>query len=263
MRAVVVGAGVGGLAAAARLAALGHDVTVYEQAAAIGGKLGSLTTQGFTFDTGPSVITMPQVFQELFSTTGDPLESVLSLRPVDPIAHYQFADGTEFDSSSDLTTFCDSLDNALGEGSGDDWLAFMRRAERIWDATHVPFLETPLAGIRSLLRQSWRLPDLTTIAPWRSLRSLGQQYLRDPRLRMFLDRYATYTGSDPRRAPAALAVIPYVEQTFGCWYVEGGLHRLARAMADRATERGARHPARRLCQEHRGRGWGSQWRHTR
>ena len=115
----------------------------------------------------------------------------------------------------------------------------MQRAERIWDATHVPFLESPLHGVRSLLRQAYKVGDLATIAPWKTLRTLGTHYLRDPRLRMFLDRYATYTGSDPRKAPAALAVVPYVEQAFGAWYVEGGLHLLGHAMADRAVERGA------------------------
>ncbi len=238
-RVVVVGAGVGGLAAAARLAAAGHQVTVCERSSVIGGKLGLLATQGFSFDTGPSLVTMPQVFRELFAATGASLDSVLDLRPVEPIARYRFADGAGFDSSSDLTSLCDNLDDALGDGAGEDWQAFMRRAERIWDATHVPFLESPLQGVRSLLRQAWRVRDLQAVAPWRSLRSLGTQYLRDPRLRMFLDRYATYTGSDPRHAPAALAVIPYVEQAFGAWYVDGGLHLLGAAIADRATERGA------------------------
>ena len=107
-RVVVIGAGVGGLATAARLAALGHDVTVCEQAATIGGKLGTLATRGFSFDTGPSLVTMPHVFRELFASTGDPLESAVTLQPVEPIAHYRFADGTELDSSADLTTFCDS-----------------------------------------------------------------------------------------------------------------------------------------------------------
>ena len=238
-RVVVIGAGVGGLASAARLAVLGHDVTVCERSTAIGGKLGVLRQQGFTFDTGPSLVTMPQVFRELFAATGDPLDSVLTLRPVEPIARYRFADGTMLDATADLTTFCDTLDTALGEGSGDDWRRFMQRAERIWDATHVPFLESPLHGIRSLLRQSYKVADVAAIAPWKTLRTLGNHYLRDPRLRMFLDRYATYTGSDPRKAPAALAVVPYVEQAFGAWYAEGGLHLLGRAMADRATERGA------------------------
>jgi phytoene desaturase len=81
--------------------------------------------------------------------------------------------------------------------------------------------------------------DLTTVAPWRSLRGVGRGHLRDPRLEMMLDRYATYTGSDPRRAPGALVVVPYVEQTFGAWYVRGGLRRLGEALHQRVLDTGA------------------------
>ena len=116
----------------------------------------------------------------------------------------------------------------------------MERAHAIWQATREPFLESPLGGGRDLLRRARRTGDLRTVAPWLSLRALGRRHLRDPRLRMLLDRYATYTGSDPRRAPAALAVVPYVEQTFGAWHVRGGLARLAAALHERALLRGVR-----------------------
>jgi phytoene desaturase len=108
----------------------------------------------------------------------------------------------------------------------------------VWAVTRQAFLETPLTGPRDLLKQSRRFSDLRTVAPWRSLDDVGRRYLRDPRLRAYLWRYATYTGSDPRRAPAALAVVPWVEQTFGAWYVKGGLRALADAMHARCVERG-------------------------
>jgi phytoene desaturase len=90
------------------------------------------------------------------------------------------------------------------------------------------------------VKLSRNLSDVRTVAPWLSLRQLGRRYLRDPHQRMFLDRYATYTGSDPRAAPAALATVPYVEQTFGSWYVPGGLWQLGEAVAERARERGTK-----------------------
>ncbi|MCW2679124.1 MAG: UDP-galactopyranose mutase, partial [Frankiales bacterium] len=240
-RVVVVGAGIGGLAAAARLAALGHDVTVCEAADQAGGKLGLVVQDvpgagEFRFDTGPSLVTMPQVFRDLFADTGGWPDD-LDLEPLDPVARYRFADGTSFDAGHDLHAALE----AWSPGSGDDWRGFTARAQRVWQASRTPFLESPLDGPRTIARLALRQPrDIAAIAPGRSLRSLGKRYLRDPRLRMFLDRYATYTGSDPRRAPAALAAVPYVEQAYGGWYVKGGLHRLGTAIEQRAVERGAR-----------------------
>jgi phytoene desaturase len=236
---VVVGAGVGGLAAAARLAAQGHAVTVLEQAATIGGKLGEHRAGGFTWDTGPSLLTMPHVFTELFDATGGPLTDAVRLEPVEPIARYRFADGTMLDTTADLDAMCANLDAALGPGAGAEWRRFLRRAGAIYEAVRVPFLSSALDGPTDLLTRSLRLRDLATIAPWATLRGLGSRHLGDPRLRMLLERYATYTGSDPRRAPAALASVPHVEQAFGAWYVRGGLRRLGEAIRDRAEERGA------------------------
>jgi len=243
-RVVVVGAGVGGLSVAARLAATGHAVTVCESADEVGGKLGLVVHDepgvgSFRFDTGPSLVTLPQVFRDLFEDTGGWPDG-LSLEPLDPTARYRFADGTGFDASPDLDTQCRRLDEALHPGSGDDWRAFHTRAGRVWEASRTPFLESALDGPASVARLAARSPrDIAAIAPGRSLRSLGRRHLRDPRLRTYLDRYATYTGSDPRRAPAALAAVPYVEQEYGGWYVRGGLHRLGLAVRDRAVERGA------------------------
>ena len=235
---VVVGAGVGGLAVAIRLAHAGHDVTLLEAADEIGGKLGVFERDGFRFDTGPSLLTLPSVFEELFMLTGG-WPADLELRRLDPIVCYRFADGTSLEATDDLDEFRARLDDAFGPGSGDDWAAFLERARRIWKASRTPFLESALHGSRSLAALTLKHPgDVATLAPGRSLRDLGRRHLRDPRLRMLLDRYATYNGSDPRRAPAALAAIPYVEQAFGGWYVVGGLRRLADALLQRAIDRG-------------------------
>ena len=237
-RVVIIGAGVGGLAAAARLATAGHDVTVCEAASTVGGKLGRYERDGFRFDTGPSLVTMPQVFTDLFDATGG-WPAGLSFERLDPIARYRFADGTSVDATDDLDDFCARLD-AWSPGSGQDWRGFTARAQRVWEASRVPFLESALSGPSAIARLALRQPrDIATIAPGRSLRSLGRRHLRDPRLRTLLDRYATYTGSDPRRAPAALAAVPYVEQAYGGWYIPGGLRRLGEAIHDRAVERGA------------------------
>ncbi|MGZ4631704.1 MAG: phytoene desaturase family protein [Actinomycetes bacterium] len=239
-RVVVVGAGMGGLAAAARLATLGHSVVVCEQSASIGGKVGVFARDGFAFDTGPSLLTLPAVYRDLFLKTGASLESAVDLVEVEPAFRYRFPDGVWLDvPNAARGKLRLTLNETLGDGAGDDWERFLDRAAQIWDVTRGPFLESPLDGGRELARLARRTSDVRTVAPWRSLRQLGTRYLRDPRLRMLLDRYATYTGSDPRRAPAALAVVPYLEQTFGAWHVRGGIRQLALAVHDRAVERGA------------------------
>ncbi|MEX5721512.1 phytoene desaturase family protein [Geodermatophilus maliterrae] len=238
-RVVVVGAGLGGLAAAARLATLGHRVTVLEQSGDVGGKLGWYARDGHAFDTGPSLVTMPQVYRDLFDATGGPLEDAVDLERLDPAVDYRFADGTRLAVPGRIEQVPAALDGVLGDGAGEQWRELLDRAEAMWAITEQPFLRSPLRGAATLARLARDPVDVGTVAPWQTLRGLGGRYLRDPRLRVLLDRYATYSGSDPRRAPAVLATVPYVEQAFGSWYVRGGLHRLAEAVAERARDRGA------------------------
>jgi phytoene desaturase len=231
-RIVVIGAGFGGLAAASRLSALGHDVTVCEQAQQVGGKLGTYARDGFRFDTGPSLLTMPAVFAELFAATGDPLRQVVDLQRLDPHCRYHFADGTRLDTCADRADLTTSMQQAFGGSAGADWERLLDRAGGIWQASRGPFVESP--GPPRLLPLARRRPrDLPVVAPGRSLRWIGSRYLSDLRQRALLERYATYSGSDPRRAPAALASTAFVEQEYGCWYVGGGLYRLAEVLADR------------------------------
>ncbi len=241
-RVVVVGAGLGGLSAAVRLAAARHDVVVYEQADTVGGKAGRWSRDGFTIDTGPSLLTLPAVYRDLFATTGTPLEDAVDLLPVDPVCRYRFADGTVLSMpNASRPAIRSELDAVLGPGAGAQWLGLLRRGGEIWDATRDPFLTRPLTGPRAALGLARRagVGGMRTIAPLTTLRRLGRAELEHPHLRTLLDRYATYSGSDPRRAPAALASIPYVEQAFGAWTIRGGLYELVTAVAARAERLGA------------------------
>ncbi|NDB18701.1 MAG: phytoene desaturase [Actinobacteria bacterium] len=236
---VVIGAGMGGMTAAARLATKGHRVTVLEQSGAAGGKVGRFQRDGFVFDTGPSLLTLPQVYRDFFNKTGRPIETAIDVVDVEPGFTYRWSDGSRtVMPGADSARCADALGDSLGGSAADDWRALMRRAARMWELTRRDFLEAPLRGIRPLARLSLNPSNVNTIAPLSSLRALGRRHLRDERLVTLLDRYATYTGSDPRRAPAALATIPYIEQTFGAHHVVGGIRALADAVFARCLERG-------------------------
>lgn len=238
MRIAVIGAGVGGLAVAARLAARGHQVTVFDHAGEVGGKLGWVSFAGCGFDTGPSLLTVPEVLRDTFESTGGWPEDLV-LQPLSPISRIRFGDGSGFDVHADADRFHAELEQ-WSPGAGSDWRRLFDRAGRMWRATRGTFLERELRGRRTLAALALRQPlAVPLIAPWESLAGVGARFLRDPRLQQFLWRYATYSGSDPRQAPAVLASVPYAEQHFGGWYVPGGLHRIGQALATRARERGA------------------------
>ncbi|HEX4428396.1 MAG TPA: phytoene desaturase family protein [Frankiaceae bacterium] len=231
-RIVVIGSGLGGLAAAARLHALGHDVTVCERSPSVGGKLGTYERDGFRFDTGPSLLTMPFVFEDLFAATGEPLQQTLDVQRVDPHCRYRFDDGAVLEVPSSGEALAAAVRDAFGAKASREWERLQERAARMWQVSRGPFLEA--AGPPRLLELAARQPsDLPVIAPGRSLRWLAEQMLSDPRSQAMLERYATYAGSDPRRAPAALAATAFVEQEYGCWYVSGGLHGIAAALCER------------------------------
>lgn len=226
------------MATAARLSVKGHQVTIVEQSDQVGGKAGAYSRDGFVFDTGPSLITLPAVYRDLFLKTGTSLEDNVDLQPVEPGTSYRWSDGTRVTLPGvNPAAAATALGDALGGTAREDWLALIARAAEIWRITRKPFLESPLTGTRELLALAKSPRDVRTVAPTTSLRGLGRKYLRDPRLRMLLDRHATYSGSDPRKAPAALSTIPYVEQTFGSWHIGGGVHKLADALAARCEER--------------------------
>ena len=230
-RVVVVGAGVGGLAAAIRCAEAGHDVTVLEAEAAPGGKAGLLRRDDFTFDTGPSLLTMPWVFEELL---GDAVELVR----VEPVTRYRFADGSRVELSADLPRALEALE-AWSPGAGADWSRFLGTCAAMWQAS-LPILtgEPPWPPRRPGPGEPPPDPRaLLAVKPWSTLRGLARSHTRDPRLRMIIERFATYAGADPRRAPAALAVAGYVEHAFGAWHVRGGIHALTQALAARVDVR--------------------------
>jgi phytoene desaturase len=225
-RVAVVGAGVGGLAVAVRLADAGHAVTVFEQAETPGGKCGRVERDGFAWDSGPSLLTLPWLATELVHD--------LELLPVEPVTRYRFADGSQVELWGDLDRSVEALE-AWSPGSGKEWREFMATCERMWVASQ-GFLRGPPPWPPRRPRPGEGRPsprDLMHVKPWWTLRDLARAHFRDARMRMLVERFATYAGADPRRAPAALGVAGYVEHAFGAWHPRGGMYALVEGLVER------------------------------
>ena len=237
-RVAVIGAGMGGMCTAARLAKAGYEVTVFESSDRHGGKCRTEWIGNYAFDTGPSLLTLPAVYRDFFQRTGDVMGRVVELQPVSPSFDYRFADGSavRFANLSRKETLA-AIDKSFGDSAAQQWDQIMRQAEAMWDVSREPFIESELRSVLSLLKRPTLLRDLRTIAPWKSLRDLK---VKDQRLRKILNRYATYSGSDPRVAPAVLASIAFVEEAFGAWHIKGGVGKLADAVYQRSLDRGVK-----------------------
>jgi phytoene desaturase len=243
-RIVVIGAGAGAMAAAARLAVAGHRVTVYERTETYGGAVRRFERDGFAFDTGPGLLPLPAVYRDLFIKTGkEPLERCVDLVQVDPSSRHLFADGTQVAlPNASRAGVVAALDRALSSGAGQRWGDFLVRAREAWDRTRRPLLEEPLWPNWSVLADREPYPAVPHKRLLRTRRAttlaeIGAWELRDPRLTALLESHALAYGLDPRVAPASAAVLPYLEHAFGTWYVRGGIRELARAMYERCVAR--------------------------
>ena len=235
----VVGAGIGGMSAAARLAKQGHQVTVFENSDQSGGKCRTEWFGDYAFDTGPSLLTLPAVFRDLFLKTGKRIEHVLDISPVDPAFNYNFADGSKvtFPNLSNPKTY-QEIEKSFGISASQSWRQIIERSEKMWEASRDSFVESELTSIWPLLMRKNLINQINQISPFTSLRSLSEKLNLDPHLKMIIDRYATYTGSDPRSAPAVLLTIAFVESTFGAWHIKGGIGQLSVALEQRCRDLG-------------------------
>ncbi|WP_328870741.1 NAD(P)/FAD-dependent oxidoreductase [Streptomyces sp. NBC_00287] len=243
-RIAVIGAGMGAMAAGARLAVAGNRVAVYERTETYGGAVRRFERDGFSFDTGPGLLTLPAVWRDLFVKTGkEPLEDRVELVQVDPSSRHVFADGTEVAlPNASRAGVVAALDQALGAGAGGRWGDFLVRAREAWDRSRRPLLEEPLWPNWQVLAEREPYPAVPHKRLLRTRRAttlaeIGAWELRDPRLTALLESHALAYGLDPQATPASAAVLPYLEHAFGTWYVRGGMRELARAVYERCLAR--------------------------
>ncbi len=240
-RVVVVGAGIGGLAAALDLAGRGVDVIVVERGPAAGGKLRELRVDGAAIDAGPTVFTMRWVFESLFEAAGTSLDSQLELVPAAVLARHAWRDGSRLDLFADVAHSAQAIGEFAGAAEARGYLEFCRRSARIYRTLQDSFITRPRPSLPELVRRVGlaRLGSLWALQPMQSLWSALGAHFSDPRLRQLFGRYATYCGSSPFAAPATLMLVAHVEQD-GVWLVRGGMQRVAEALRRVGEAQGAR-----------------------
>lgn len=241
MTVVVIGAGVGGLVAAAALAAHGARVTLLDAAPQPGGKLREVLAGGQPMDAGPTVFTMRWVFDEFFAQLGQRLDDHLHLEPAAVLARHAWSGEQHLDLHADLEASVDAIGRFAGAADARGYRQFCQRARQIYRTLEAPFLRGQRPDLPTLVaRVAWQgLPGLARISPFGTLASALAGHFRDARLRQLFGRYATYCGSSPYQAPATLMLVAHVEQS-GVWYVDGGMHRLAQVLAAQAERCGVR-----------------------
>jgi 1-hydroxycarotenoid 3,4-desaturase len=236
---VVVGAGVGGLAAALDLAGQGCEVVVVERASTPGGKIREIEFDGQKIDAGPTVFTMKWVFDSIFEDAGAKLSDYVVLEASEILARHAWSADERLDLFSDVERSADAIGAFAGPAEARGYVQFCERARQVYATLEKSFILSPRPSPMSLVMSGGLrgLGDLWRISPFETLWSALGTYFHDPRLRQLFGRYATYCGSSPFDAPATLMLIAHVERE-GVWLVRGGMHRLAAALADLCRQRG-------------------------
>ncbi len=231
----VIGAGLGGLSAASLLASLGHDVTLYERNATPGGKMQEFSAGGFWFDTGPSLLTLPDILRDLFRRCGERLEDFLTLTEPVPLCRYIYPDGTLFDNHQNLQKSLAEIGKFAPEDC-NSYSEFLDYSRRLYERTAGAFLHNPLYGFQDL--KNLQLTDTLKIDAFKTVAEKVNSQFQSEYLRKFFMRFTTYNGSSPYQAPATLNVIPHVEISKGGYYIKGGMYRLVEALVKLAGRNG-------------------------
>ncbi len=235
-RVVVIGGGYGGLASAARLAKMGHDVALLEAGPRLGGAVGYVEQEGFRWDAGPTSTLLPAVMRDLFRKSGRALEKEVELVPVEPVRQHRFPDDDvllDLPGGSRAAQVA-AVDEAFGSGQGERWAAYVETFADDWEALRRDWLENPYSAEHASKHTQALLSTRVT------LHKVLQKTFKDERLREVASYPMTMEGHDLRNVPAWMGMWTYVEQRFGSWTVPEGMGSLAEALTSRLQTRGVR-----------------------
>lgn len=239
MKVSVIGSGVAGLATAARLASKGFEVNVYEKNSYPGGKLSFFQQGDYRFDAGPSLFTMPQLLEQCILDCGEQAQDYFEYQKIEIACNYFFSDGTRLNAHSDAEKFAEEIEEKLGTPS-KLIIDHLKKSEFLFNKTHKLFLESSLHKWKTYFNKDvlGALANVHKLQLNQSMHEVNKQRFEDPRLVQLFDRFATYNGSDPYKAPGVLNIIPHLEHNIGTFFPKGGMHSITQALVDLGKKKG-------------------------
>jgi phytoene desaturase len=233
---VIVGAGLGGLSAALRLAGAGRKVTVVERESVPGGRNGLLNKDGYSFDTGPTVLTMPDLIQDALSCVGEDIKDWLELIPLDPLYRAFYHDGSTLDVHADTTAMQAEIEKTIGRDEALGYGKYVDFVTKLYKYEMNDFIDRNIDSPLNLVTPN--LAKLVALGGFRRLAPKVNEFLKDPRTQKVYSFQAMYAGVSPQQALAIYAVIAYMDSVNGVFFPKGGMHAVPRALAGAATKHG-------------------------
>lgn len=235
----IIGSGVAGLASAIRLASQGHRVTVFEANDYPGGKLSTITQNGYRFDAGPSLFTMPFLVDELLNLSGKNTSAYFSYMRLPVICKYYYEDGTSINAYANIKDFANEIFYKTGV-QPDKTYRYLQKSAQLYRLTSKVFLENSLHKIQTYLMPETltAIPQLYKLNMFESMHKANKKYFKNEKVTQLFNRFATYNGSNPYKAPATLSIIPHLEHNIGAYFPEGGMHSITQTLYRVAEEEG-------------------------
>ncbi|MCX6292992.1 MAG: phytoene desaturase family protein [Sphingobacteriales bacterium] len=238
-KAIIIGSGIAGIAASIRLSVQGYDVHVFEKNDYPGGKLSAFEKNGYRFDAGPSLFTQPQNVEELFALANEPIEDYFQYQEVEIVCHYFFENGIQLNTYADREKLANEFQTKLGE-EPDSVKKYLSKAETLYDNIGEIFLNHSLHLSKTWLHKRVinALKNIKLSYLFSSLHQYNTTQFQSKEAVQIFNRFATYNGSNPYKAPAMLSLIPHLEQNQGTFYPKGGMINITNALYKLALKKG-------------------------